>query len=244
MEGVQDRLSTTESAEASGGYDGPGPCGVLPPHHARLGGQSCLLANTAGRVHSTPSTQATPEHAQTGIARVSDSPAQPAVHAHGASNCPRLSITVTLPACRTTIEGRGPPFPVIIFINGFQVGFDFHRGCTLNAGAREAPLDSTVTIRPQANLTEMADARSCAPVSTPNTRGAWRAGATPSSSTTRACSASLTTARRWMSTQAISEPITCTARSATQACTCPVKQEHSGQNSRRAQLRFHFRSAS
>ena len=150
MEGVQDRLSTTEPAQVSGGYDGPGPSGVSPPHRARLGGQSCLLPNTAGRVHSTPSTQSASEHAHTGMGRVNDSPAQPTADADGT---PKLSITVTLPACRTATEGRGPPFPVIVFINGFQVGLNFGQGCALDTRAWVAPLGGIVIRRPPAMLT-------------------------------------------------------------------------------------------
>ncbi len=196
MEGVQDRLSSTESAQVSGGYDGPGPCGVSPPHHARLGGQSCLRANEAGCVHSTSSTRAASERAQTGMGRVSDSPGQPSADADGTLDHPRLSITVTLPACRTATEGRGPPFPVIIFINGFQVGLDFHQGCTLDPRARDCV--SGQHSNQQAMLTNTDHALSCAPASTPSTRSAWRAGDMPSSNTTRACSASLMTAPRWM----------------------------------------------
>ena len=151
MEGVQDRLSTTESAQVSCGYDGPGPCGVLPPHRTRLGGQSCLSSSSAGRVHSTPDTRAGSEHEQSGStsgssnSRVGDSPAH---HADRTPTHPRLSITVTLPACRTDTEGRGPPFPVIIFMNGFQVCLDRHEGRMLGARAREMLLDSTAIYKP------------------------------------------------------------------------------------------------
>ena len=129
MEGCR-RGHAGEAEQFSGGYDGPGPCGVSPPHRAHTGGQSCLHANTAARVHDTPSTHAASGYADSGSSgggrtnssNSSISHAQMSAGASGATNHPRLSITMTMPWCRGDTAGRGPPFPVIVFINGFQVG--------------------------------------------------------------------------------------------------------------------------
>jgi hypothetical protein len=142
MGGVHRPGCDADDERLSGGYDGPGPCGVLPPHRAVLGHRHwCLPFSSAPRVHGSPANTTASRVGRTdsdsnseGSGGAGGAVAQPpAADVSATSNSIRLSLTVTLPDCRSEVDGRGPPFPVVIFINGFQVRGKSMRDCCVVA---------------------------------------------------------------------------------------------------------------
>lgn len=113
----------TSLPHASPGYDDPGPWAASRPHKAHLGaGFGCSRGAegvlTPGSMHDKNrfGYKARKETEVSGR----DSRASAAGRSLGV----RLGLTVTLPECAkgtARADGRGPPHPVVIFINGFQV---------------------------------------------------------------------------------------------------------------------------
>ena len=87
-------------------YDGPGPCGAAVPHVSKL----FISSRGSGRSNSEAHEQR--EHRKV---QRRDVPSD------GLSVT--LEVFVTLPACRDrNADGdEGPPYPVLVFFNGFQV---------------------------------------------------------------------------------------------------------------------------
>lgn len=115
--------ATASVQRASQGYNRPGPWEASQPHKAHLGAGSCCRMSAAGGA-TAGSARASARAAGEMPREETDSESDARACAAGNTLGVRLGLSVTLPeCCLESARGsvRGPPHPIVVFINGFQV---------------------------------------------------------------------------------------------------------------------------